>query len=80
MSFYQVLEGIGVMTVGTNKPHQSTQAGCTVEINKGDIFVVPENMIHQLHNPGPESLIVIFGCPQSHITTDRVLVDGFVSN
>ncbi|MES9900595.1 MAG: glucose-6-phosphate isomerase family protein [Sedimenticola sp.] len=38
--------------------------GITVEVSKGDVFIIPALTAHQLINPGPDPLIMIFSCPQ----------------
>ena len=77
--FYQVIEGKGVMLLGDAEPNDSYSKGTTAEISKGDIFIIPALTVHQLINPGPDPLIMLFSCPQSHISTDRYLVGDLTS-
>jgi len=74
---YQLVEGNGVMYIG--KPDDSGNVAWEppFSISKGDCFTVAEGHVHQLFNNSDEKLIVIFGCPKSHLSTDRIVVKGF---
>ena len=47
-----------------------------VDVSKGDSFVIPEGYAHQLRKRGDGDLVIIFGCPDSHLndTEDRTLL------
>lgn len=70
---YQVIEGKGLIWLADVKNNKICEHH---EIQAGDTFVVPALTVHQLVNPGTGPLIMMFGCPQSHITSDRKLVDN----
>ena len=71
--FYQVIEGNGSMLL--QAPQACVQK---LQIKTGDVFVVPAMMSHQLLNKGPEPLVMVFSCPQSHIGHDRHLQDDLI--
>jgi len=74
---YQVIEGKGVIWITDAKTKNLAHQNTRYDIGTGDTFLVPEMTIHQLSNPGPKPLIMMFGCPQSHITSDRQLTENF---
>jgi mannose-6-phosphate isomerase-like protein (cupin superfamily) len=47
-----------------------------VAVETGDSFVIPEGYAHQLRSRGEENLVILFGCPDSHLndTQDRTLL------
>ena len=42
-----------------------------VDVSKGDSFVIPEGYAHQLQNIGDKDLIIVFGCPDTHIDDEQ---------
>ncbi len=78
---YSILAGKGVqffgkVTDGVVKPEDWKK----VEVKTGDSYVIPEGYAHQLKNSGSEDLIILFGCPDSHLNDDEdrtVIVDTF---
>lgn len=77
--FYQILEGEGYIYFGTSNLAKSVNWEKPKKVTKGDFFMVEEGQVHQLHNKTEEKLVVIVGCPKTHITTDRTMVDSFGS-
>lgn len=75
--FYQIVSGEGNIYVGTLLKTGTVDWAEPATVRKGDFFMIDEGQVHQLHNIAVEDLIVVFGCAKSHITTDRVMVDGF---
>lgn len=73
---YQVVEGEGAMTVGEVIGGCRVQWGHPIPVSKGDFFTIKEGQAHQLSNNSSASLVMIFSCPKSHITTDRILITG----
>ena len=43
----------------------------------GDRFIVPAGHAHQLENNGSEELVFTFGCPDSHLSSDRVMLPDY---
>lgn len=72
---YQIVEGTGVMYIG-KQDESSVIWEPPFDLKKGDCFTVGEGLVHQLHNISGEKLIAIFGCPKSHLTSDRIVVKG----
>lgn len=75
--FYQIVSGEGNIYVGTPLKSGTVHWDEPANVRKGDFFMIDEGQVHQLHNTIDEDLVVVFGCANSHITTDRVMVDGF---
>jgi len=73
---YQVVEGSGKMNIGVVTEENQVQWKESVAVKKGDCFSVMEREVHQLENTSSEKLIIIFACPYSHISTDRIVVKG----
>ncbi len=46
-------------------------------VKAGDTFSIAAGTVHQLHNTGSQTLDLIFGCPDSHLSNDRVVVDDY---
>lgn len=74
---YQLVEGKGVMYIGKPDDNGNVAWDLPFNIGKGDCYTVSEGHVHQLFNNSNERLIVIFGCPKSHLSTDRIVVKGF---
>lgn len=77
--FYQIINGEGNIYVGTPLTSGAVDWDKPTKVAKGDFFMIDEGQVHQLHNTSKKDLVVIFGCPNAHITTDRVMVEGFNS-
>lgn len=77
---YQIVEGKGKMHIGIPKSGNEVEWKEPAEVSKGDCFTVNEKQVHQLENTSSEKLIIIFACPYSHISTDRIVVDGVKEN
>jgi len=69
---YQIFEGSGEIRIGKNKNANNWDIQKTVK--KGDCFSVGEGQVHQLVNTGNEKLILLFACPKSHLSNDRIVV------
>jgi mannose-6-phosphate isomerase-like protein (cupin superfamily) len=76
---YAVVSGAGTLHWGkvgkTNDEYQVTWEQ-PVAVETGDRFIIPEGYAHQLRSRGEENLVIIFGCPDSHLddTQDRSLL------
>lgn len=73
---YQIVEGKGEMHLGIPVSVKEVIWKESTEVKKGDCFTVNENQVHQLVNTSSEKLIIIFACPYSHISTDRIVMEG----
>ncbi len=49
-----------------------------VHVETGDSFNIPEGYAHQLAKTGTEPLVITFGCPESHVSTDRTMLPDLV--
>ena len=77
LEIYQIVEGRGDMHVGKPIGEGQTAWHAAVAVQKGDCFTVQEGEVHQLINDHDERLIALFGCPKSHLSTDRTMVKGY---
>lgn len=70
---YMIVEGQGEMRISNpqNKKWLELRS-----VRKGDSFSIPENTVHQLiNNSYNKNLLVIFGCPSTHLDTDRTFIE-----
>lgn len=74
---YQIVEGGGTIHIGRPDSEGKTAWLTSGAVQKGDCFTVQEGEVHQLVNDQAEPLIALFGCPKSHLSTDRTMVKGF---
>jgi len=77
LEIYQIVEGRGEMHIGKPLGDGQTAWYASATVQKGDCFTVQEGEVHQLINDHDERLIALFGCPKSHLSTDRTMVKGF---
>lgn len=73
---YLILEGIAVIYTGSVEKNDCVKWSEPYKLQKGDCFIIEAGRAHQLINKGENKLVVVFGCPQSHSSTDRILVQG----
>jgi len=73
---YQVIEGKGNIYIGTPKDDGEVDWKQPVSVKAGDCFTVNSPEVHQLVNISSERLVIVFACPFSHISTDRIIVKG----
>jgi len=73
---YQVIEGKGNIYIGTPKAEGEVDWKQPVSVKAGDCFTVNSHEVHQLINISDERLVIVFACPFSHISTDRIIVNG----
>ncbi|MBS98329.1 MAG: hypothetical protein CMI01_06595 [Oceanospirillaceae bacterium] len=76
---YQVIKGKGLLWTVDAKASPAPEQQGPATVVEGDTFIIPPLTVHQLMNPGPEPLVMVFGCPTSHVTTDRQLVENLVA-
>jgi mannose-6-phosphate isomerase-like protein (cupin superfamily) len=77
IEIYQIVEGNGIMHTGMPDDNNNVNWHNSMRVKKGDCFTVNEGQVHQLVNENDSKLIVIFGCPKSHLSTDRIVVKGY---
>ena len=83
---YAVVSGKGTLHWGKAVPDSKgyhVEWEVPVDVSKGDSFVIPEGYAHQLRKRGSGDLVIIFGCPDSHLndTEDRtILADAPLTN
>ena len=73
---YQIIEGDAVMNIGKVGLENQVEWNNPVVVKKGDCFTVLEGQVHQLKNTSDKKLIIVFGCPNTHLTDDRYIVQG----
>ncbi|GLQ96925.1 cupin domain-containing protein [Dyella mobilis] len=66
---YLILQGRGLIHTRSldDKQMQSRR------VQRGSIFDIPPNTVHQLENDSNDVLILVFTCKPSHLGEDRVL-------
>jgi mannose-6-phosphate isomerase-like protein (cupin superfamily) len=77
LEIYQIVEGRGEMHLGRPRGDGQTDWHAAANVQKGDCFTVQAGEVHQLINDHDERLIALFGCPKSHLSTDRTMVKGY---
>ena len=77
LEIYQIVEGRGEMHLGRPRGDGQTDWHAAADVRKGDCFTVQAGEVHQLINDHDERLIALFGCPKSHLSTDRTMVKGY---
>lgn len=73
IEIYQVFDGSGIMKVGSVEGKTVFWEN-VLEVSTGDSFNIPEGKVHQIVNNTEESLIMLFTCPESHLSTDRFFI------
>ncbi len=70
---YGIMSGSGIIhTAIPDENNQPTDIS-SKPVTTGDFFNIDSGVIHQLENIASEPLILIFGCPATHLNTDRIL-------
>lgn len=70
---YAVVQGKGTLYWGKveREGHEyAVRWGKPLSVQEGDRFVIPEGYAHQLAREGGGDLIILFGCPDSHLNDD----------
>lgn len=70
IELYQILEGTGIMKIGT-RTGDSVTWDEELTVGKGDCFTIPQGRVHQLGNMTDQPLVAGFTCPPSHLGDDR---------
>ncbi len=71
---YIIQAGTATLYTGRSVEDEAEEWFEPVAVEAGATFTVSPGMLHQLHNTGDTPLVLIFGCPDSHLDTDRVVV------
>ena len=74
---YQVLEGSGEIHIGKPIDEKNVEWTLSKKVKVGDCFTIKEGQVHQLINDQDEKLLILFACPKSHLSDNRVMVAGF---
>lgn len=77
MEIYQIVHGQGTMHIGKPDENLTVDWQDSFAVRKGDCFTIEECMAHQLDNDQDQPLILVVGCPKSHLSTNRVVVKGY---
>jgi len=77
LEIYQIVVGRGKMHLGIPDSDNNVKWTRSLNVTKGDCFTVNEGEVHQLINELDSKLVAIFGCPKSHLSTDRIVVKGY---
>jgi quercetin dioxygenase-like cupin family protein len=73
IEIYSILAGNGMLyTASPNRQNEPTYIQ-EKAVKTGDFFNIEPGVIHQLVNLGQDPLILVFGCPGSHLSSDRVI-------
>lgn len=79
VEIYGIMQGNGQLFTSDqideeNRCHQIK----STTVQAGDFFNINAGTAHQLINTGSEPLVLIFGCPPSHLNSDRVLTHDLI--
>lgn len=74
---YIISSGSGTLYTGMVSEEGTEVWSEPVSVQSGDTFSISPRMLHQLHNTGITPLVLIFGCPDSHLSSDREVVADF---
>ncbi len=76
---YEILEGVGELHLGfvSGRDHGPIEWRKPEPVEAGDAFMIAEGFAHQLRNKGSGDLVIIFGCPPSHLDNDldRLMIE-----
>jgi len=76
MEIHQIVQGQGTMHIGRPDDNLEVDWQDSFAVQKGDCFTIEEGMAHQLDNDPDQPMILVVGCPKSHLSFNRVLVKG----
>ena len=71
---YAVVSGSGTLhwgKVSESGGNYTVSWETPVNVESGDNFVIPEGYAHQLAKRGESNLIILFGCPDSHLDDNQ---------
>jgi mannose-6-phosphate isomerase-like protein (cupin superfamily) len=73
---YYIVSGTGRMSLGDRDGEAGIAWKESFPVSKGDCFTVKAGQVHQLENTGDAPLNALFGCPASHLSTDRTVLSA----
>lgn len=77
---YEILEGKGELHLGFvhGREHGSVEWRKPEPVEAGDAFMIEQGFAHQLRNKGKGDLVIVFGCPPSHLDNhlDRLMIEA----
>ncbi len=79
IEIYSILSGYGVLHTALPNPNGEPVNILSNPVKAGDFFNVNPGIIHQLENTSKELLILVFGCPASHLSSDRILTKDLIT-
>lgn len=74
---YQIIQGEAVLHYGGGEFFNGIfkfSEKNELKVSSCDCFVIPPGCAHQLVRSGSEKLIILFSCPDSHLSHDRYLL------
>ncbi len=78
LELYYVLRGKGKMHTGQVSPEEGDYVADwtnAIDAKEGDAFAIPGGYAHSLENTGKEPIVIMFRCPDDHLTDkDRFMV------
>jgi mannose-6-phosphate isomerase-like protein (cupin superfamily) len=74
---YIISSGSGTLYTGMVSEEGREVWNEPIAVQDGDSFSISAKMLHQLHNTGEVPLVLIFCCPDSHLSIDREVVADF---
>ena len=77
IEIYQIVQGQGCMHTGILNAHMEVDWQDSFIVQKGDCFTIEEGEVHQLDNDHDHPLLLVVGCPKSHLSTNRTVVTGY---
>ncbi len=73
IEIYQIVEGAGLLHLAIPGKQRQYIDRRTLSVKTGDCFTIYPNTLHQLENNTSAPLALIFGCPNTHLSTDRII-------
>jgi mannose-6-phosphate isomerase-like protein (cupin superfamily) len=74
---YIIQTGSGLLYTGFIDARQTVNWDTPIPVKEGDTFVIAPGEVHQLHNTGSADLSLVFGCPDTHLAADRLIVPDY---
>lgn len=79
VEIYGIMQGSGQLYTSKQIDENNRCSQITsTPVKSGDFFNINAQTAHQLVNTGNEPLVLIFGCPPSHLDSDRVLTHDLI--
>lgn len=80
LEIYGIISGSGLIHTAVPLDNGEYKNKKSKQVSAGDYFCIEANIIHQLQNTGNEPLILVFGCPATHLSTDRILSKDLIED